>query len=137
MAMPTIFGAERALLDQMEHGEIVSQRASGGDDFDEIGLKGLDAVGSVIEVFGAREVVETDEEGRAGGVKRGAEFGELRGSGFFGRFDFEVDDVAAAIGGFVEYLKLGGQGAGEVAAVLLAPAGGDGGDIATSWRGIT
>ena len=40
---------ERAVFNQPQHGEIVGQGAGGRDDFDEIGLEGLDAIGRLFE----------------------------------------------------------------------------------------
>ena len=68
-------------------------------------------------------------------LKAGAELGELRGLGFFGRFHFKIDDGAAGFGGFEEDFEFGGEDAGEVAAELLAAAGGDGGEVAVARRG--
>ncbi len=49
-----------------------------------------------------------------------------------GRFDLEIDDVAAGFGGFQQDFELGVEGAGEMAAKRLAAAGGDGGDVAAA-----
>ena len=70
----------------------------------------------------ACEVVMADDEGRAGV----AELLELALLEAFGGLEFEVDDVEAGFGGLGEDLELGGEVAGELAAVGFAAAGGDG-----------
>ena len=49
--------------------------------------------------FGARKVVEADQQRRARGSQLVAEPGQLRRLGFFGRLHFEIDDLAAGLGG--------------------------------------
>ncbi len=90
----------RAVFDEAQDGEVVGEGLRGGDDLDEVGREGGDAIGGAIDGAGAGEVVEADDELGAGFVEGGAEFFELRGGGFFGRFDFEVDDLAAGACGF-------------------------------------
>ena len=128
-------GAERLVLDHAQDGEIVGQAAGRGDDLDEFGVEGCDALGGLFEALeaaGTREVVRADEEDGAGGAEGGAELGQLGPGGLLGRFDFEIDDVAAGFGGFLQDLQLGIQGPGEVAAKGLAAAGGDGRDVAAA-----
>ena len=83
-------GAERLVLDHVQDGEIVGQVAGGGDDFDEFGVEGGDALGGLIEAVGTAgtgEVVRADEERRAGGAKGGAELGQLGPGALLGRLD--------------------------------------------------
>ncbi len=119
-------GGERAVLDEAQDGEVVRERASGGDDFDEVGLEGFNAVGCLLQAAGAGEVVVADEQ-RGAGV---AQVGDLRGLGGLGGLDFEIDDLAASLGSLGEDLKLSDERAGEASAVGFAPAGGDGDDLA-------
>ena len=53
------------------------------------------------------------------------EFGELRPSHLFHRLNFEIDDVAACLGGLLQDLELGVERAREAAAAWLAAAGGE------------
>ena len=126
---------ERLVLNHLEDGEIVGQAACGGDNFNEVGLVGGNALSGLVEAFGtagASEVVRTDEEGGTGSAEGGTELGQLRLGALLGRIDFEIDDVAAGFSGFLEDFKLCVEGAGELAAKGLAPAGGDGRDVAAA-----
>jgi hypothetical protein len=80
MAMPTMWALRDWSSIMLQDGEIVGQAAGGGDDFDEVGLEGGDALGGLIEAVGAAgagEVVRTDQESGAGGAEGGAELGQL------------------------------------------------------------
>ena len=126
-------GVERLVFDHAQDGEVVGQAAGGGDDFDEFGLEGGDALGGLVEAVGAAgagEVVGADEKGGSGGAEGGAELGQLRPGALLGRLDFEIDDMGAGFGGFLQQFDLGIQRTGEVAAKGLAAAGGDGRHIA-------
>ncbi len=128
-------GVERLVLDHAQDGEVVGQAAGRGDDLDEFGLEGGDALGGLVEAVGAAgagEVVGADQKGGSGGAEGGAELGQLRAGGLLGRFDLEIDDVGAGFGGFEEDFELGVQGPGEVAAKGLAAASGDGRDLAVA-----
>jgi hypothetical protein len=69
--------------------------------------------------------VKAHQQRRAGLPQAGSEPGQLRRPGLFGRLHFEIHNLAAGLGGCQQYLKLSSQGPHEVAAKLLAPAGGD------------
>jgi len=128
---------ERLVLDHLQDGKVVGQTARRGDDLDELGLVGGDALGGLVEALGAAgagEVVRTDQEGRAGGAEGGAELGQLRAGTLLGRLDFEINDVEAGLGGFEKDVQLGVQGPGEATAKGLAAAGGDGRDVATAGQ---
>src|SRR5581483_1695860 len=90
----------------------------------------MDALGCLGQALGAGEVVKADEQGCPGGAQAGAEFGELWFRRLFGRFDFEIDDMAASLGCLEQDVQLRGEGTGEMAAVILAAAGGDRGYVA-------
>ena len=116
---------ERAVFDEPENGQVVGEVAGGGDDFDEVGLEGLDAIGGLIETLGAAKVVKADQQGCTGS----AQLGQLGRLGFLGGFHFEVDDLAAGLGCLGEDFELGRERAIESAAVRLAAAGGNDGDV--------
>ncbi len=109
-------------LDEAHEGEVVGEGLGRGDDLDEVGLEGLDALVDSVEVFGGGEVVMADDESHAGV----AELLELALFEAFGGFELEVDDVEAGGCGLGENLHLGGEVTGELAAVGCAAAGGDG-----------
>ncbi len=129
-------GVERLVLNHAEDGEIVGQAAGRGDDFDEFGLEGLDALGGLVEALGtagAGEVVRADEEGGAGGAEGGAELGQLR-AGCICSADSTSrstmwQPVSAA---FCRISSSAFSEPGEVAAKGLAAAGGDGRDVAVA-----
>ena len=130
-------GVEGLILDHLEDGEIVGQGAGGGDDFDEVGLVGGDALSGLIEALGAAgasEVVRTDEESGARSTDGGAELGQLGLGALLGRIDLEIDDVAAGFSGFLEDFELRVEGAGEFSAKGLAAAGGDGRHVAAAVK---
>ena len=76
--------------------------------------------------------MEADEKRCAGGAEGGAELGQLGRVALLGGLDLEIDDVAAGLGGFEEDFELRVEGAGELAAIRLAAAGGDGRDVAAA-----
>ena len=110
-------------LEEADEGDVVDQGLGGGDDLDEVGIEGRDAGVDAVEVLGGGEVVVADDEGDAG-VAELLQAGLLEG---FGGLELEVGEVEAGGGGLGEDFDLGGDGAGELAAVGGAAAGGDGG----------
>ena len=99
------------------------ERLGGGDDLDEVGLEGHDALVDAFEIFGGGEVVVADDESDAG-VAELLELALLHGCG---GLEFNVDDVEAGGCGLGENFDLGGDVAGELAAVGGAATGGDAG----------
>ena len=73
--------------------------------------------------------MEADEQRGAGIAQSGAELLKLCGRGFFGGFDFDVDDLTADLGSFGQDFKLRGQRAVEASTVSLATTGCDDGYI--------
>ena len=116
---------ERSLVNQTQHGQIVGKREGCGNHLDEFRAEGLDAVGGLVEIGSAREVVKADEQRRACFAEGSAEGLQLGRAGRFGRFHFEVDDLAASLGCLAEQFQFGGQRTYEAAPVRLASAGGD------------
>ncbi len=51
-------------LEEADEGDVVDQSLGGGDDFDEVGREGLDAVVDAVEILGGVEVVVADDECR-------------------------------------------------------------------------
>ncbi len=103
-------GLKRLILNHAQDSQIVGQIAGGGDDLDELGLVSGDSLRGLIEAVGtagAGKVVRADEEGGSGCAEGGAELGELRPGTLLGRFDLEIDDVAAGFSGFQQNLELG------------------------------
>ena len=80
-------------LEEAHEGDVVGQSLGGGDDLDEVRLKGADAREDAVEVLGCGEVVVADDEGDAG-------LAELREFALFQRFgglELQVDDVEAGL----------------------------------------
>ena len=119
-------GFVAATIEEAHHGDVVGEGFGGGDDFDELGLEGQDAVKDGVEIPGGFVVVVADDEGGA----EGAKLLHLRGLGVLGGLQFDVDEMAAGLGGLLEDFKLSGDGAFEFSAGGSATAGGDGGDLA-------
>ncbi len=67
-----------------------------------------------------------------GGAECGAELGQLGPGTLFGRLDFQVDDLAAGLGGLEQNFKLRVQRPRELAAIRLAATGGDGCHVAAT-----
>ena len=109
--------------------EAVGEGVGGADDFDVIGVELLDTGEGGFGVHGVFKVVVADEQGCTGFGGVVAEAVEGDGAGFFGRLDLEIEEGTTGLGGGGENLELFGEGAGEIAAEGLAPAGGDGGDL--------
>ena len=53
-------------LEEAHEGDVVGERLGGGNDLDEFGLEGRDALVDAFQVFGCVEVVIADDEGDAG-----------------------------------------------------------------------
>ncbi len=62
-------------LEEADEGDVVDEGLGGGDDLDEVGREGGDAVEDAVEVLGGGEVVVADEDGRC--RFRGASGGRL------------------------------------------------------------
>ena len=101
--MPTICADERTVFDQPQDGEIVGQRVRGGNHFDEVGLERGDAVCCPIQAAGAREIVKAHQQSSPRGSQVFAKPGQLRGLGLLCRFNLEIDDLAAGLGGLGKY----------------------------------
>jgi hypothetical protein len=110
-------------FDEAHEGDVVGERLGRGDDLDEVGLEGNDALVDAFEVFGGGEVVVADDEGNAG-VAEMLKLALLHG---FGGLELNVDDVEACCRGLGENFNFIGDFAGELAAVGGAAAGGDAG----------
>lgn len=79
------------VLDEAHEGDVVGEGLGGGDDLDEVGMEGLDALVDAFKIFGCVEVVVADDEGDAGVAER-LELAFFQG---FGGLEFEVHDVEA------------------------------------------
>ena len=121
-------GVERLIFNHAQHGQVVGEAARGRNHFHVIGLEGSDALRSLDEAVGAAgaaEVVGADQESGSGGAEGGAKPGQLGPGSLFSRFDFEIDDMAAGLGGLKEQIQLRIQRPNEVATKGLAAAGGN------------
>ena len=90
------------------------------------GLKASIRSAACSRLSGARKVVKADQQRRACGTQPG----QLRRLGLLGRLDFEVDNLAAGLGGLGQDVEFRCERPVEVAAMFLAPAGGNGGHVA-------
>jgi hypothetical protein len=82
-------------LKKTHEGQVVGQRARGGDDLDELRLERLDPRVDGVEIFGGMEVVVAHDDGRAGVSQQGHRiFREL-----FDQLQLDVDKLEAGGGG--------------------------------------
>ncbi len=84
-------------LEELHHRHIVREGGGGGDNLVEVGGDSEHFIERGLEVAGGAEVVGRDDE--AGAL---AQAGEHFGLGLERAFEFEVDDLAAGLLGFVE-----------------------------------
>lgn len=129
-------GACSQLVHPAQEMDVVHEAVGGGDDFEEVGLKGEHAVHDGGRIDEPGEVMEADEE-RGSGLAQGlAEGLQLDGAGLLGGLDFEIDDGAAGGGSLGEEGQFVLERAAKAAAVRLAAAGGDGEQVAVLGAGL-
>ncbi len=80
-------------LEEAHQGDVVGEGLGGGDDLDEVGLEGRDALVDAVEVLGGVEVVVADDEGDAG-LAQLLQVGLLEA---LGGLELEVDEVEAGL----------------------------------------
>ena len=95
-------GDVAVLLQQLEHREIVGERARGRHDLVELGIEALHALERLLQAAGVGEVVIAEDER----CTAGAQPLPIRGTHGLGRLDFDIDELAAGLRRAFQYLCL-------------------------------
>src|SRR5713226_3763541 len=108
-------------LQELHHGDVVVEGGRGTDDLVEVGGVGGHLFQSLVELLSGAKIVERKDDG-----SMGAKFSQLRRSHAAGGLEFNVEELASGVCGFVQDFDFGGDGAFELTAAGDAAAGGDG-----------
>ena len=111
-------------LQKLHHGHVVGERGGGADDLVEVGRNLEHFLQRLIEVARGAEIMERQDESGAA-----AQAHNRFGLRFRRALKFQVDKLAARSVGLGEHFQLRSQRSLELAAIIGAAAGADGGDV--------